>query len=278
MEKKDLAESLKKFNLLVEYNFYLPKEDKGVDEQDATTEEDPNASTDPNTPPVASEDPNTPTPTGDGSETTPTDLAAQGMSDVPPATNTSPTPPADQSAGSAGVDGTSGMPDSSTPMDSGGLPPMTDTEPIADASTGAEGDVEVDITDLVTSTKDTNDKLDGTNQFLNNILQKFGELEGKMSTIDQIVAKIDGIEHEVEKRLPTPVEKLELRSLDSFPYTIKLSDFWNQKNQEMGITNDTNPNEDDDTLTLTQDKVMSDYNPLSIKSSFDRRDPVDQNF
>ena len=39
-----------------------------------------------------------------------------------------------------------------------------------------------------------------------------------------ISAKIDSLENELEKRAPTPTEKIEMRSLDSYPYNIKLSD------------------------------------------------------
>jgi len=44
--------------------------------------------------------------------------------------------------------------------------------------------------------------------------------------MDSIASKIDTLEKEIVKRNPTPVEKLEMRSMDSFPYNIKLTDYW----------------------------------------------------
>jgi len=255
--------------MLLEYNFYLPNKEEGVDEQAAPGEDnpedtnvnpDPNAPADPTadagTPPVGGEDPTTP-----GDSPMPDTTSAPTGMDTPPPMDTAPAP-----------DG------STPPMDTA---PMTDTTPppMDTAPMGGDqgGDVEVDITDLVTSTQDSNQKIDGLNQSLNNILQKFDELEGRISSVDQIISKMDDIEHQVEKRLPTPVEKLELRSLDSYPYNIKLSDFWSDKTEELDIKEPNNGDQKKE-FTLTQDNVMDDYDPMAIKTSFDIEDSSDQNF
>ena len=47
--------------------------------------------------------------------------------------------------------------------------------------------------------------------------------------MDQVINKIEDLEKEIEKRNPTPVEKLEMMSLDSFPYSVKLTDYWADK-------------------------------------------------
>lgn len=258
--------------MLLEYNFYLPNKEEGVDEQaapgddnpeDTNVNPDPTAPADPTadptadagTPPVGGEDPTIP-----GDNPTPDTTPAPTGMDTPPPMDGAPAP-----------DG------STPPMDTA---PMTDTAPppMDTAPMGGDqgGDVEVDITDLVTSTQDSNQKIDGLNQSLNNILQKFDELEGRISSVDQIISKMDDIEHQVEKRLPTPVEKLELRSLDSYPYNIKLSDFWSDKNQELGIEEPNDKQQGE--FTLTQDDVMGDYDSMAIKASFDVKDQEDQNF
>ena len=52
--------------------------------------------------------------------------------------------------------------------------------------------------------------------------------------MDQLVTKIDGLDAKIEKMRPkTPKEKLELRTLDSGPYTQKLSDFFQDKEKDM---------------------------------------------
>lgn len=143
------------------------------------------------------------------------------------------------------------------------------TEPAPNES----GEVEVDITDLVNSSKDTKYKIEGTNELLNNLLSKFDEFESKMSSFDQIINKIDSLEKDFNKRLPTPVEKLEMRSMESYPYSVKLTDFWKDETEEI-----ENSEGKEDGYTLTDDDVKKDYSPSDIKTSFDIQKPGDQSF
>lgn len=230
MKKTNLSKELKKYQLLVEYNFYVPK---SVDEQK-----------------------------------TPEQTPGQDMEDIPPPsepTNTNTVPP--EANGKMGVDPSTDIPtDTATPEttdSSSELSNLADANPPQEQSTENEGDVTVDITDLVSSTNDTKNKIEGTNELLNNLMSKFTELEGKISSFDRIVNKIDSLEKDFEKRLPTPVEKLELRSKDSYPYNLKLTDVF--KNYLDGSEDDKTQTQD---YTLTQDDVTKDYNALDIKSSF----------
>ncbi len=266
MEKKTLIETLKKYNTLLEYNFYLPSED-GLDEQDVTPE-DTDKPADP-TNDTETSDMGTDIPPGGEMGDAPMDTAP--MDTAPMDTAPMDTAPMDTAPMDTAPMDTAPM--DTAPMDTavGGEMGNTDLTPMDNSG----GDVEVDITDLVTSAEDSNQKLDGLNQALNNILQKFDELEGRISSVDQVMSKIDNVEKEVEKRLPTPVEKLELRSLDSYPYNMKLSDFWDKKNEELGVET-TDPNKETE-FVLTQDNVMDDYDPVALKSSFDVKNIEDLN-
>lgn len=214
MEKNRLAEALKKYELLVEYNFYVPK---GVDEQEAPPADAP---------------------------------PAGGEVEIP-----APTEPI-------------GAPAPGEPM-----PDAPEAAPIPEPQPEPEGEVEIDITDLVNSSKDTKEKIEGTNELLNNLLSKFEEFESKMSSFDQIINRIDNLEQDIDKRLPTPIEKLEMRSMDSYPYSVKLTDFW--KDEVEGIENSQGKEDD---YTLTDDDVKKDYSPSDIKNSFDIQKPEDQDF
>ena len=69
---------------------------------------------------------------------------------------------------------------------------------------------------------------------MDDLFTKLGDLEQKLSAKDNIVAKIDQLGQEVKEMKPeTPQEKLEMRSLDSYPFNQKPNDFFNQKQQEM---------------------------------------------
>ena len=79
--------------------------------------------------------------------------------------------------------------------------------------------------------------------------------------MDNIVQKLNSIEERIEKMRPkTPQEKLELRSLDSFPFNQKLTDSFDDKQDEI---EKTGKNE----YVLTDDEV-SDINVNDIKNSF----------
>ena len=69
---------------------------------------------------------------------------------------------------------------------------------------------------------------------------------------------------------PTPEEKIEMRSLDSYPYSVKLTDFWSSQEGQYDIVDkeDEEPKE----YVLTQDDIDNDYSSADIQSSFDEED------
>ena len=79
--------------------------------------------------------------------------------------------------------------------------------------------------------------------------------------MDNVINKIDDLEKEIEKRNPTPVERLEMRSMDSFPYSIKLTDFWKDKEGYEATE------EEEEEYVLKQSDV-DNYNEKDIRKSF----------
>ena len=119
---------------------------------------------------------------------------------------------------------------------------------------------ELEITDLVNKQNQISDKQD---EYMDSMFDKLNDLESKLSQMDQILTKINDIEAKVEKyREKSPEEKLQLRSLDSYPYNQKLTDFFADKEVEM---QQTGKNE----YVLTSDEVEN-YSDADIKKSFDR--------
>tara|TARA_R110000772_G_scaffold96897_4_gene195877 strand:- start:708 stop:1313 length:606 start_codon:yes stop_codon:yes gene_type:complete len=117
---------------------------------------------------------------------------------------------------------------------------------------------ELEITDLVNKQTEISDKQD---EYMDTMFSKLSDLEGKLSQMDQILTKINDIEAKVEKyREKSPEEKLQLRSLDSYPYNQKLSDFFDDKSDEM---EKTGKNE----YILTSDEVEN-YSDSEIRKSF----------
>jgi len=140
---------------------------------------------------------------------------------------------------------------------------VTSTEPTEEGGTE-----ELDITDLVTSQKDIQSKQD---EYMNTMFSKLGDLEEKLSAMDAIFNKINDIENKIEKyREKTPEEKLSLRSLDSYPYNQKLSDFFMDKQDEF---EKTGKNE----YILTSDEVEN-FSPNETKTTFNKFEQDNNNF
>jgi len=140
---------------------------------------------------------------------------------------------------------------------------VTNSEPTEEGGTE-----ELDITDLVTSQKDIQSKQD---EFMNSMFDKLSDLESKLGAMDTIFQKINSIENKIEKyREKSPEEKLQLRSLDSYPYNQKLSDFFMDKQDEFEATG---KNE----YILTSDEVEN-YSPNEIKDTFNKFEQDDNQF
>ena len=124
-----------------------------------------------------------------------------------------------------------------------------------DKSTDSE---ELDITELVTTQKDIQTKQD---DYFENLFGQLSKLESRLGEMDAIMNKLNALENKIEKyREKTPQEKLELRSYDSYPFNQKLSQFFDDKQEEMEKTGKND-------YVLTPEDV-TDINVSDIKSSF----------
>ena len=148
------------------------------------------------------------------------------------------------------------------PPPEGGMPPESvdissdpDVEKLSDEKKVKK---ELEITDLVKSQQNVEKKQE---EYFNNLFKHLEGLESKLSDMDSIMDKLNDLETKVEKyRVKTPEEKLELRSLDSGPFNQKLTDFFEDKQEDM---EKTGKNE----YILTKDDVEA-YSPGDIKKSF----------
>jgi hypothetical protein len=121
-----------------------------------------------------------------------------------------------------------------------------------------EGSEELDITELVDSQKNIETKQE---EYFNNLFGQLNDLQSRLGEMDQIMNKLNSLEAKIEKyREKTPQEKLELRSYDSYPFNQKLSQFFDDKQEEMEKTGKND-------YVLTDDEVK-DINVNDIKNSF----------
>ena len=173
--------------------------------------------------------------------------------DVPPAPGADVVPPA------PGAEVTPGADTTPQPID---VETDPDVEKIDDEGKSEEGEEsgseELDITELVDAQKNISTKQD---DYFENLFNQLNSLEQKLGEMDTIMNKLNSLENKIEKyREKTPQEKLELRSYDSYPFNQKLSQFFDDKQDEMEKTGKND-------YVLTSDDV-TDINVNDIKNSF----------
>jgi len=135
-------------------------------------------------------------------------------------------------------------------------------------------EVELDVTELVKGSEEAKVSADAANEKIDQLMSMVGNLEGQLQSMEAISDKIESLEGELEKRAPTPEEKIEMRSLDSYPYNLKLTDFWGSQEGKYDIM-DKEGEEEPKEYLLTKDDVDSDYSEVDMKTSLDDNDYIE---
>lgn len=185
-----------------------------------------------------------------------------------------PAPPAPDAAPEA--DGLG--PETAAPApDAGGMPPAPDAAPapMGEPAPSTETE-EVDVTDLVNMTKNIKNELESSKgehndvlQKMDNVFSKLDDLEAKLNNMDAVIAKIDQLGSKVDEMKPqTPQEKLEMRSLDSYPFNEKPQEFFAHKQDEMRASG---KNEyvltKNDIENYSKEQLSNSFNPYDEQQS-----------
>jgi hypothetical protein len=127
-----------------------------------------------------------------------------------------------------------------------------------DAEEKDEKTKEVEVTDLVKSQKNVEEKQE---EYFQQLFSHLENLESKLGEMDNIVNQLNSLESKVEKyRQKSPEEKLELRTLDSGPFNQKLSQYFEDKEDDFEKLGR-------DEYILTKDDV-TDFSPKDIQKTF----------
>ena len=177
--------------------------------------------------------------------------------EVPPA------PPAPDLAAEPSLEPPAPGAEAPAPVDAPPAPEMDSTE-------------EIDITDLVNMTKsikkdidDNKAEYDGVVNKMDDVFTKLSDLESKLVQMDQVMLKIDELGSKVENmKEPSAQEKLEMRSLDSYPFNQNPQQFFAQKQGEM---RQSGKNE----YVLTKQEI-DEYPKDMIKQSFNPEKQEDE--
>lgn len=164
------------------------------------------------------------------------------------------------------------------PLDTTGgeTPPPIDDVPLDTTGGGMDTTEEMDITDLVNMTKsikkDISDNKSDHDSVLNkmdDVFTKLTDLERKLEQMDSVMARIEDLDSKIENiKEPSPEERLEMRSLDSYPFNKNPQQFFNEKQGEM---RQSGKNE----YVLTKQEI-EDYPVDTIKQTFNSEDEEDE--
>lgn len=190
---------------------------------------------------------------------------AAGMEDETPTNIGGEEIPAEEPAPESEEDLDFGAPEEAEEIPAEEPAPMEEPTPIEEP---VDDEVEIDVTAIVDGTEEAKKAaikaLKTSKQTGEELMNKLADLETRLARMDSVTNKIEDLEKEIVKRNPTPVEKLEMRSLSSYPYNIKLSDYWSEKEGQYDVM-DKQPKE----YVLTQDDIDNDFTDSKIRDSFD---------
>ena len=149
-----------------------------------------------------------------------------------------------------------------------------------DIETDEDGDVEeIDVTDIVKRADDAKGYAEKAvtaaeegNSMIKDLMGKFQELEKSLGAINTVSAEVSSIKKDLQAQKPK--EKLELRSLDSYPFNVKLTDYWNDEklkdNYEItdGSTPDAQSPDGQVNVWKITPEDTKDWNSVDIQKSF----------
>ena len=137
---------------------------------------------------------------------------------------------------------------------------------------------EIDVTDIVKRADDAKDYSEkavkaaeeGKNM-ITDLMAKFDALQQSLSKIDSVANEINTIKADIQSQKPK--EKLELRSLDSYPFNVKLTDYWNDEklksNYEVSSGAPDAQSQDGEVKVWKLDpNEAKDFSNVDIKKSF----------
>ncbi len=168
------------------------------------------------------------------------------------------------------------------PQEEGGIQDMggdmgMDDMPPMDDEPQEEEDV-IDVDDITNAQEKTNLKVNKVGRNLGKVDDKLinimNIIKNLQTMIDDNNARIDSFKAEFERRNPTPTEKMNLRSLDSYPFNANPKDYWKGKAEQPEVSgkryeayaNNEEPVAKQE-YTITQDDIDG-YTGNDIKDSF----------
>jgi len=175
-----------------------------------------------------------------------------------------------------GEDPMGGMPTGGDPM---GMSGPDDMGGLDDEEPEEEEDV-IDVDDLTKAQEKTNDKVNSVGKDLGKVDSRIEKLLGAIENLQGLFDKnnqeIADLKAEFEKRNPTQTEKLNLRSLDSYPFKVKPTDYWADKEANSNYSAYADNQEPTSNEYVITNNDVDDFNEREIADSFAVTDDLEQ--
>lgn len=138
-----------------------------------------------------------------------------------------------------------------------------------DDTPSTEDDV-VDISEFTDSQKETEKDIENLDNKFSAIIKQLGSFE---ELIRQNDAKIEDLKAEFEKRNPTQIEKLSMRSAKGYPFNTSVDDYWKEKESTSNYTpDDDNNGKGQGQYVITKNDINGGVDWKSISDSMDDDD------
>lgn len=145
-----------------------------------------------------------------------------------------------------------------------------DEESDGEDTVGADDEV-IDIDDLTNSQEAAEYKIDGVDDKLTKLLGMISKFEQAIEAND---TKLDDLKSEFEKRNPTNAERINIRSMNSKPFNVNPTEYWdeqreNNPNYDVISDNSVAPNDEEKVYKITDDD-LKDFTSGDLEKSFSK--------
>ena len=125
----------------------------------------------------------------------------------------------------------------------------------------------IDIDELTQSQEQTENKVEDISITMEKGFEKLINIVGKLDKmIDASTTNMENIKKEIEKRNPTPMEKLNMRAAnDSYPFNVKPDEYWKEKEATSNYRIGGEDEDDAVQYTITQNDIdsITDFNRIA---------------
>ena len=121
----------------------------------------------------------------------------------------------------------------------------------------------IDVDDLTNAQEEASHKIDKLSHKFEKLMGMFDRFEEKFASNNE---KMEKLQAEIEKRNPTPVEKMSLRAKNSYPFNVSPDEYWNEKEATSNYSpDDDNNGTDDPQYQITKSDIddISDWNAIA---------------